>query len=81
MKAKRILGRGLAVTLALAPHKARVIADLPDSFVTINVLAGTETAASDIFSNGPLTAVDLERFADSFGTIRTVIDNYQHQTI
>ncbi len=22
-----------------------------------------------------------ERFADSFGTIRTVIDNYQHQTI
>ncbi|MBE6996179.1 MAG: hypothetical protein E7429_05595 [Ruminococcaceae bacterium] len=57
---------GVPVTLALAPHKALVIADLPDSFVTINVLAGTETPTDDIFSHGPLSAQDLERFADSF---------------
>ena len=57
---------GTQVTLALASHKALVIVDLPDSFVTINVLAGTDTPTSDVFSDGPLTAKDLERFADSF---------------
>lgn len=57
---------GVPVTLALAGYKALVIVDLPDSFVTINVLAGTETPESDIFSNGSLTAETLERFADSF---------------
>jgi len=57
---------GIPALLALAPHKALIVVDLPDSFVTINVLAGTGTPVSDIFSNGPLTAVDLERFADSF---------------
>ncbi|MBE6963560.1 MAG: hypothetical protein E7443_03025 [Ruminococcaceae bacterium] len=57
---------GIPVTLALASHKALIIADLPDSFVTINVLAGTETPTDDIFSHGPLSAEDLERFADSF---------------
>ncbi len=57
---------GTPVTLALAPHKALIIADLPDSFVTINVLAGTETPVSDILSSGAFHAEDLERFADSF---------------
>ena len=57
---------GVPVTLALGPSKALVIVDLPDSFVTINVLAGTETPESDIFSNGPFMQEDLERFADSF---------------
>ncbi len=57
---------GLPVTLALAPRKALIIVDLPDSFVTINVLAGTETPMEDIFSSGPFTAEDLERFAKSF---------------
>lgn len=57
---------GTTVTLALSSHKALVIADLPDSFVTINVLAGTDTPLSDVFSNGPLTAEALERLADSF---------------
>ena len=57
---------GIPVTLALAPHKALIIADLPDSFVTINVLAGTETPSDNIFSDGPLDAKDLEAFADSF---------------
>ena len=57
---------GIPVTLALSPHKALIIADLPDSFVTVNVLAGTETSTDDVFSNGPFDAADLERFADSF---------------
>lgn len=57
---------GISVTLALGPDKALVIANLPDSFVTINVLAGTETSEYDIFSSGPFMAEDLERFADSF---------------
>ena len=57
---------GIVVTLAIAEHKALIIVDLPDSFVTINVLAGTENPSSDVFSNGPLSAADLERFADSF---------------
>lgn len=59
-------GCGIPVTLALGTDKALVIADLPDSFVTINVLAGTETSEYDIFSSGPFMAEDLERFADSF---------------
>ena len=54
------------MTLALAPNKALVLVDLADSFVTINVLAGTETPPSDVFSNGPLSASALEQFADSF---------------
>lgn len=57
---------GTVVTLALSGYKALVIVDLPDSFVTINVLAGTQTPQSDVFSHGPLTAEDLERLADSF---------------
>ena len=57
---------GVPATLALAPHKALIIVDLPDSFVTINVLAGTDTSTDDIFSKGPFGAGDLERFADSF---------------
>lgn len=57
---------GIPLTLAIAPHKALVIADLADSFVTINVLAGTETPEEHIFSSGAITATELERFADSF---------------
>ena len=57
---------GIPVTLALAPYKALVIVGLPDSFVTINVLAGTETSEDDIFSSGAFFAENLESFADSF---------------
>lgn len=57
---------GVPVTLALAPRKALIIAALPDSFITINVLAGTEPPTDDIFSHGPFVVEDLERFADSF---------------
>lgn len=57
---------GQAVTLALGPTKALLLADLGDSFVTLNVLAGTETDPADIFSSGPISAADLEALADSF---------------
>ena len=57
---------GQAVTLALGPAKALLLADLGDSFVTLNVLAGTDTDPADIFSSGPISAVDLETLADSF---------------
>ena len=57
---------GLPVTLALGPAKGLIIADLGDSFVTVNVLAGTETDPNDIFSSGPISAENLETLADSF---------------
>ena len=57
---------GIAVTLALGPFKGFLIADLGDSFVTVNVLAGTETKPDDIFSSGPISVADLEALADSF---------------
>ena len=41
---------GRQVTLALGPDKALVLAELPDSVVSLNVLAGTETDLDDIFS-------------------------------
>lgn len=49
---------GTPVTLALGPAKGLIIADLADSFVTVNVLAGTENAG--------LTHGDMEQFAESF---------------
>ncbi|SMC37605.1 hypothetical protein [Papillibacter cinnamivorans] len=51
---------GVQVTLALGPAKALVIADLPGSFATVNVLAGAEEYS------GGLTAADLEAIADTF---------------
>lgn len=48
---------GVTVDLALGPDKALVLAELADSFVTINVLLGTEQS---------LTEETLEAFADSF---------------
>ena len=54
------------MTLALGPAKALLLADLGDSFVTLNVLAGTETDPDDIFSSGPISEKELETLADSF---------------
>lgn len=48
---------GAAVTLALGPDRALVLADLEDCFVTLTVLEG---------SAGGLTQADLEAFADNF---------------
>lgn len=57
---------GQVVTLALSPDKGLILTDLGDSFVTVNVLAGTDTDPDDIFSSGPLSAENLEALADSF---------------
>jgi hypothetical protein len=54
---------GITVSLALSESKALVIADLNDSFVTINVLTGTAGAAG---SEGGITREDLQSFADLF---------------
>lgn len=58
--------KGAPVTLAISPQKSIVLVNLPDSFVTINVLAGSESTEEDIFSSGPITARLLEQLADSF---------------
>lgn len=57
---------GTAVTLALSPIRGLIIADLPDSFVTINVLAGTESKPEDVFSSGPIGKAEMEALANSF---------------
>jgi len=56
---------GQEVTLALGSTKGLIFVDLKDSFVVVNVLAGTETSPYDVFSSGPLSATDLEALADS----------------
>jgi len=48
---------GVKVSLALSENKALVIADLPDSYVTINLLSGTQKGITDKM---------LEEFADLF---------------
>ena len=54
---------GVTVSLALGEGKALVIADLPGSFVTVNVLAGT---SEDAFSGGnTVDGETLEAFADT----------------
>lgn len=56
---------GLEVKLALGSIKGLIFVDLKDSFVVVNVLAGTETSPYDVFSSGTLSARDLETLADS----------------
>lgn len=55
---------GLTVSLALGEGKALVIAELEDSFVTVNVLAGTSQDSQ--FASGIITEDDLEAFANLF---------------
>lgn len=57
---------GQVVTLALSESKALILADMGDSFIAVNVLAGTETPADDVFSSGPLSRRDLKVLADLF---------------
>ena len=51
---------GVTVCLASSPSKCLIFADLKDSFVTVNVLAGT---AED---SGNITPENLQELADSF---------------
>ena len=56
---------GASVTLGLgAWNRSLILADLGDSFVLVNVLAGKE--ADDTFSSGPIGREELEELADSF---------------
>ena len=52
--------RGISATLALGPGRALILADLPDSFVTITILAG---------STDGLTRDLLEELADKGGLL------------
>lgn len=52
---------GVTAGLYISSSKSLVVADFNDSFMTINVLAG-----SDSGMYGPITASDLEEFADTF---------------
>lgn len=54
------------MTLDLGLAKALLLADLGDSFVTLNVLTGMDTDPGDIFPFGPLSVENLEALADSF---------------
>ena len=49
--------RGISATLALGPGRALILADLPDSFVAVTILAGSADG---------LTRDMLEELADSF---------------
>lgn len=56
---------GTYVTLGLgARNRSLILADLGDSFVLVNVLAGKE--ADDTFSSGAIGREELEELADSF---------------
>ncbi|MGE4485691.1 MAG: hypothetical protein AB7C97_11340 [Oscillospiraceae bacterium] len=55
---------GVSVSLALGESKALVIVDLNNSFVTVNVLAGT--AEDEVFGSDSITKEDLQAFADLF---------------
>ncbi len=54
---------GVTVSLALSETKALVIADLDNSFITVNVLAGTGDSG---FNSSSITEADLQTFADLF---------------
>jgi hypothetical protein len=57
---------GVPVYLALGANKSLVIADLAGSFVSINVLTGSEPSSENSFGGDALTAEDLQTFADLF---------------
>ena len=56
---------GTSVTLGLGErNRSLILADLGDSFVLVNVLAGRQ--GDDTFSSGPIGREELEELADSF---------------
>lgn len=56
--------KGAAVTLALGSTKSLVFVDLPECFVCVNVLAGTDGGL--LYDDLCITEADLELFADCF---------------
>lgn len=55
---------GVEAQLSMGPKRCVLMVDLPDAFVAINLLGGTE--GDDIFMPFPVTETDLETFADLF---------------
>ena len=55
---------GVDVQLSMGPDRCVLLADLPDSFVAVNLLGGT--VGNSLFMPEPLTREDLQAFADLF---------------
>lgn len=55
---------GVKVNLALGASRSLIWADLPEGFVFVNVLTGSE--GDDTFSSGPIGPAELEALADRF---------------
>lgn len=55
---------GVTVNLALGSDKSLLIVDLGSSFVSVNILTGTE--GNDIFSSGSIGKNELQNLADMF---------------
>ncbi|MBQ3276956.1 MAG: hypothetical protein IJH47_07890 [Oscillospiraceae bacterium] len=55
---------GVAVQLSLGPSRCVLMADLPESFVAVNLLGGT--LGDSLFMPDPVTRSDLETFAELF---------------
>ena len=55
---------GVEVQLSLGPTRCVLMADLPESFVAVNLLGGTR--GDQLFMPEPVTRSDLEAFADLF---------------
>ena len=55
---------GVDVQLSLGPTRCVLMADLPESFVAVNLLGGTR--GDTLFMPEPMTRADLEAFADLF---------------
>ncbi len=57
---------GQQVTLGLSSKRGLIIAQLPDSFVTVNVLTGAEVDPDSVFSSGPIGREEIEALAECF---------------
>ena len=55
---------GVDVQLSLGPDRCVLLADLPNSFVAVNLLGGT--SGNSLFMPESVTKADLEAFADQF---------------
>jgi len=55
---------GVDVQLSMGPDRCVLLADLPGSFVAVNLLGGT--SGNSMFMPDPITKADLEAFADMF---------------
>ena len=52
------------VQLSMGPDRCVMLADLPGSFVAVNLLGGT--SGNSMFMPDPVTREDLQAFADMF---------------